>query len=195
MSEYKPFSQWDAETKQNILDLNRNYNVTGEFWYESTIDGIKQALELIGFYDVNVYFSGFFSQGDGAQFVGSYSYEKGALSKAKKQYPQWGNLHQLAAELQNVARKYFYNLPFTITNSGHYSHEYCTSFSFDSVGLYDGWISDDDERTIIECCREFMQSIYSSLEKEYEYLTADETLIEYFTDNEDLLFNGVGDLV
>lgn len=45
------------------------------WWYECVYDTWKEALKQIGFYNVEIHFSGFWSQGDGASFTASIDWE------------------------------------------------------------------------------------------------------------------------
>ena len=71
------FNELSEEQKQEVLDRHRGYDVDHFEWFEYTIDDYKEILEIIGFYDIDINFSGFWSQGDGASFTGKYYYEKG----------------------------------------------------------------------------------------------------------------------
>ncbi len=190
---YYSFSELTEEQKKIVIEKYPERFSPHDAWYEVTIEGIKEALEKIGFSDVAIGFSGFWSQGDGAHFTGNYRYKKGALKEVKKEYPKWGDLHCLVKELQKLERQYFYNIRFSITHSGHYSHEMCTSFGFEDVRHNHGWTPEgfkEDEWE--DVCRCFMQTIYSDLEKEYEYLQSEEYVLENsecfdhleFSDNE-----------
>ncbi len=165
------FSKLTEEQQKDFFDHNQEKFDVCEYWYDGCIEDMQVALESIGFNDVKIGFSGFWSQGDGAHFTGSYSYKKGALKQALKDYSQWGELHTLAKELQALESKDFYAITFKISHRGHYQHENCTSFEFEDTRHNYGWTSDKfDEQPYIQACREFMQHIYQSLEKEYDYL-------------------------
>lgn len=138
-------------------------------------------------YDPCIYFSGFYSQGDGACFEGSYSYAKGAAKAIRK---ETGNTdHKLASiadRLQAIQRRYFYKLEAKVKQSGRYNHEFSTDI--------DVWISDKDEydngapedaaEEVSDCLRDFMRWIYGQLRAEYEYQMADEQVDESITINE-----------
>ena len=165
------FSELSKEDQKDYFENNPEKFAPDYGWWDCTIEDIKTALEMIGFSAVSVYFSGFCSQGDGAQFVGNYNYQKGAYSVVKKEFPHWTELHTLAEELQEVERKNFYAIGFSISHSGRYSHELCTSFDFTDSRTYWGYVSESfDENAIKEPCRDFMQHIYTLLEIEYDYL-------------------------
>lgn len=55
-----------------------------------------------------IYYSGFWSQGDGACFEGTYRYKKGALKTVKEYAPQDTTLHQIVTDLQYIQAKHFF---------------------------------------------------------------------------------------
>jgi hypothetical protein len=144
---------------------------------------------------LDIYFSGFSSQGDGACFEGSYRYKKGAV-KAIKSETGFGfkNQHglvskgdeeliRIATELQEVQRRNFYRLYATIKQSGHYHHSRCTSIEVeDSENRYRDLKGDDE--VVTELLRDFMDWIYKQLEREYEWQSSDEQVDEAITINE-----------
>ena len=130
-----------------------------------------------------IYYSGFWSQGDGACFEGSYSYKPGA-SKAIRDYaPNDKTLHRIADELQAVQRRYFYKLNASCTHRGHYYHSGCMSVS---VCLDDSYasVSDTDEDKIIDAMRSLADWFYNQLEREWEYQNSDEAIDEGIRANE-----------
>lgn len=63
------FSELSPEAKENALDNNRDINVDYEGWSDPVIEGFKEDMEKIGIKDLEVSFTGFHSQGDGASFT------------------------------------------------------------------------------------------------------------------------------
>ncbi len=57
-----------------------------------------------------IWFSGFWSQGDGACFEGYWSYAKGAAARIRDYAPQDTTLHGIADRLQAIQRRNFYQL-------------------------------------------------------------------------------------
>lgn len=161
-------------------------------WYDYTIEDFTNILETIGFNDVKIGFSVFYSQGGGAHFTGSYRYKAGALAHVKKEYPKYEALHTFAKELQELESKDFYSIRFKISHNGHYQHENCTSFDFEDIRNNYGYTNQGfNEDGYMEACRSFMQEIYSSLKKEYDYLMEDEQIID-FINNHEFLYNEFG---
>ena len=54
---------------KNVLDKQYHINVDTDFWYKEVIYNHTQKLESLGFNEVKIEFSGFYSQGDGASFT------------------------------------------------------------------------------------------------------------------------------
>ena len=81
-----------------------------------------------------IWFSGFWSQGDGACFEGRYGYAKDAPRKIRDHAPKDGELHQIADALQAIQRRSFYQLHATATHRDRYYHEYCMAISVDCFG-------------------------------------------------------------
>lgn len=177
--EYLPFDQHSKDVQALILDKHRDINVDHE-WHQYTIENITEAMQFIGWNDIKIFFSGFWSQGDGAQFNGYYVFEGKKLAKVKKEYPKWVELHDFCSELERLALLNMRDLYIKVSGNGRYCHEMATSFHIESVNPYNDI---KEEQAIIECCREFMQHIYSSLNDEYDYLTSDAAIIETFEAN------------
>lgn len=178
------FDELDDSAKETARQWYRegafNYD-----WYDCTIEDAKTIGKILGIDIDKIYFSGFCSQGDGACFTGSYSYAKGA-AKAIRQYAGTDKtLHQIADDLQDIQRRYFYQLSANVEHSGHYYHEMCTSITVsDDRGGY-GWSAPvEAEDGITEALRDFMRWIYRQLESEYDYLNSDEAVDESIAINE-----------
>ena len=178
------FNELSDNAKESARQWWREGGLDSE-WYEYTIDKTDNALEMIGFNNIKISFSGFCSQGDGACFTGNYEYQKGALKDVKEEFPQWEALHELTEQLQLINRRYFYQLAFKLEHSGRYSHE--NSVTVDYVERLDGFEINGDVELFeeLQCIvREFMQEIYIMLESEYDHLTSDEQVDEAITINE-----------
>jgi hypothetical protein len=105
-----------------------------------------------------VEYSGFWSQGDGASFTGSYSYRKGCVAAIMAHAPKDATLHAIARDIVAMQRPAFYRIEGAIYRISHrYSHE-CTIRA------------DSDELT--EIARRLCQWLYKALESEYEYQQA-----------------------
>ena len=130
-----------------------------------------------------VYWSGFWSQGDGASFSGRYAYVKGAAKVIREHAPQDTELHKIADALQDAQRRNFYRLEAVATQSGRYAHSHTMSVDVeDSNDSYrDIGDAEDDVR---DALRSFADWIYRQLEKEYEFNMSDENVDESIRINE-----------
>lgn len=192
---YDELSDRAKETaRQWFCSTAFNYSCDWEFVYEDAarmaeILGIglrTRPVKLMGGgtrQGLNIYFSGFWSQGDGACFEGTYHYKPGALKAIKAEAPQDEELQRIARELQAVQARHFYKLTASMSHSGHYSHSGCMDVSVEhSEDPYrDIGDAEDDIRQLM---RDFADWIYAQLEKEYNYQTSDEVVEEAILANE-----------
>ncbi|MCK5603675.1 antitoxin of toxin-antitoxin stability system [Candidatus Pacearchaeota archaeon] len=181
------FDELSEKAQQTAIEKLYNLNTDYNWWdYEDA----KQAAACIGIEIDDIWFSGFSSQGDGACFEGSYSYQKGGVKAIKDCAPQDERLHQIAMNLQETQRKSFYGLSATVKHSGHYYHEYCTDISVSECRTLrdgcesEGYASIEAHEAIEEALRDFMRWIYKQLEKDYYYLTSEEAIKESIEANE-----------
>ena len=131
-----------------------------------------------------IWFSGFWSQGDGACFEGRYRHAKGASRAIRDHAPKDGELHRIADALQAIQRRNFYQLQASVTHRDRYYHEYCMAISVerDSPTWQD--MTADAEDIVIETLRDLARWLYRQLEREHEYLTSDDAVDEAITANE-----------
>ena len=144
-------------------------------WYDSAFDTIRTAGAYLGLGVEDIYFSGFYSQGDGACFVGWYAYSKGWRKALKADFggDALAELEKIGSALQKAQRPVFYTATARITKrSHHYSHEQTVEISVDA----DNDTVDDD--AIDEALRDFMRWSYRLLESEYDWLLSDEQVVE-----------------
>ena len=132
----------------------------------------------------DIWWSGFWSQGDGACFEGSYAYKKDA-SKAIREYaPKDKTLHQIADNLRDIQRRYFYQLTANCAHVGRYYHSGCMAVCVDHPEIWSSDLPESVEDTITEALRDFADWIYRQLETEYEYVMSDENVDESIRANE-----------
>jgi hypothetical protein len=170
-----------------------------EFDAECVIDDACDVAELMGLdirhnpktradgstvWRPSVYWSGFWSQGDGASFKGLYKYCKGSAAAVKAHAPKDEELHRIAKALADAQRRAFYQLGADIRQSGRYCHE--MSMEVQVFNLKDEYrpVSKDVEEDVIEALRDFARWIYKRLEQEYEYQLADEQIDDALSVNE-----------
>lgn len=186
-------------TKDELIAEHRHWNTDHIDWWDSVDDCFKEQMKAKGIEVDKIYFSGFWSQGDGACFEGSVV--------------DWDLfLKSLGYDNPTLIQHAMHHWVFRVSHFGHYYHENCTSFSWE-LPMLDGcnteefvdvfspyppddlrthvWLSvlsqfikPDFGREFTEDFKEHMRSLYSDLEDEYDYLTSDEAVWESLEAND-----------
>ena len=112
------FSELSADAQQRAIDTAREWAAQDDFFSEYVIDDAKTIAALMGIEIDNIYYSGFWSQGDGAQFTGNYSYQKHGAKSVREYAPQDSELQLIANGLQDVQRRNFYAYPLAYQAGG-----------------------------------------------------------------------------
>ena len=191
-----------AELSDEAKDKARAWYCEGGFgydWNDAVYEDFQQIAEILGI-DFKtrsvrvmgggsrqkpcIFFSGFWSQGDGACFEGYHSYRKNASAEIRTHAPQDTTLHGIADALQSVQRRNFYQLRAEATHRGRYHHEYCMAISVDRDSPTYQDMTADAEDIVIEALRDLARWLYRQLEREHEYLTSDEAVDESIIAND-----------
>ncbi len=182
------------ELSESAKDSAREWYRTRAFyyeWYSFLFEDFDAICEILGVHlksrpvrlmgggtrqDPCIWFTGFWSQGDGASFEGSYSYANGAAAAIRAYAPLDDRLHQIADDLAAVQRRNFYQLSAEIGKQGRYCHEYCMAIAVtrDSPVWQD--MTADAEDVVIEALRDLARWLYRKLEAEYDYLSSDDVV-------------------
>ena len=131
----------------------------------------------------HVFFQGFWSQGDGASFEGSWSHAAGSARAIRTHAPRDAELHGIADVLQAVQRRNFYQLNATIRQRGRHCHEYTMAIEVERDSPTWQPMTDGTEDTVVEALRDLARWLYRQLEREYEYLTSDAAVDETIAAN------------
>lgn len=134
-------------------------------------------------------YSGFWSQGDGASYEGSYAYRKGCSKLIRAYAPTDTKLHRIADELTVLQKPFMYGLEATITTRGNYSHSGTMQVEVthvrDNERSSSNWTDVSKvEEPLTQLLRDFADWMYRQLEKEYEYRTSEEACKESIEANE-----------
>jgi hypothetical protein len=159
------------------------------------IDDWKQILKALGFYNPEIFWSGFWSQGDGACFIGSWEPQWVEPENIKYWLPEkdperFGTfaqeqhaLYKLleAAEVNDTDEDQtsFLAGHAKLEHRGHYYHESSISYEFS----YEGW-SPILEDEFVDWCKDLMRMIYRDLKEQFEWETSDEAAEEAIAFNE-----------
>lgn len=180
------FDELSKEAKERAIEKNRYMNVEYWEWWHNVYDTFKEKYSDL-FEITNIYFSGFYSQGDGAMF------EYGGITD--KLIDEFIAQLKFSPLRKKIVKDIFY-FSGSGKHSGHYYHERSCNHSTNvehnyvvSMGHYPN-IDDvmDDLQIMFEAYVEeryidLCQELYQSLQDEYEWHTSNEAieerLIEY----------------
>lgn len=189
------------ELSDTAKDKARAWYRDGGFdydWYDAVYEDFQRIAEILGIrfktctvrlmgggsrQEPRIFFTGFWSQGDGASFDGYYAYRKNAPAEIRSYAPQDTTLRGIADALQAIQRRNFYQLRAEATHRGHYYHEYCMAISVTRDSPTWQNMTADAEEVVTEALRNLSRWLYRQLEREYEYLTSDEAVDEAITTN------------
>ncbi len=177
------FDELSDEAKEAALEKWREHGLDYE-WWDMAYEDYKRTARILGIEIENIYFSGFYSQGDGACFEGEYEYAKGSMAAIRKEYPTDQTLHCIADNLAAAQKYNSYGLYAYVKHQGRYSHEMCTDIDVRNDRSADYYPNPDGVEAITEALRDFMRWIYKSLEAEWDYLMSAERIIDDFKANE-----------
>ena len=177
------FEELSATAKEVAIETNRDVN-THDGWWEPIFEGITEKAEQAGFHVGNIYFSGFWSQGDGAMF----------------EYTTVGDilLNKFidGLNLSPMRKSWLKTLTFAQsegTHRGHYYHENCCSHVIDfesnaSVAINtECWINsfaDQYEQFVIAEYKQLCGELYNALNTYNDELTSDEYVADTIIMNE-----------
>jgi hypothetical protein len=173
------FDELNDEQKDKVIEKLWDLNVDSSYWSESVIEDYTNILEILGFKDIKIYFSGFSSQGDGACFEAKFSLN--ALSTVTEKLEKLKEYAPIDEKLHLLAQRLLENAPYELLDEdvytlelyqrGHYYHEYCM-------------FCDNDDSHFLEACRGIAGIIYRALNNDYDYLTSREAIVETIEINE-----------
>ena len=132
--------------------------------------GTRQVPEII--------FRGFWNQGDGASFQGSYAYAAGAARAIRAYAPRDAELHAIVDALTDIQRRNFFQLIAGIRQRGPYCHEYTMVLDVERDSPTGQDPTRDAEDAVTEALRDLARWLYRRLEREYGYQSSDAVVDE-----------------
>ncbi len=180
------FDELNDEAKEKAREwFRKDYPEHG--WWEFVYEDFKEKAFNAGFDVGEIYFSGFWSQGDGAMFEYSSIHNSLRVEFIK------------SLKLSPMREGWLINntcVSGSAKHSGHYYHNKCVSHSIywevDNGDLHYSstfyqWIeiyADYFENYVIDKYDDLCHELYRSLEKEYEYFVSNEAVDETIRINE-----------
>lgn len=175
--------------RQTAFDHDWFEFVYGDFEHVCDILGVSLKTRPVRLYgggvrqDPCIWFSGFWSQGDGACFEGDYAYAKGAAKHVRAYAPMDDDLHQIADALQTAQRRNLYQLRAVIAHRGRYYHERTMDIRVERNSSVGQDMTAEADDVVIEAMRDLARWLYRHLEAEHDYLTSDDVVDEAVSAN------------
>jgi len=178
------FDELSEEAKEKALET---WNANND--YMEIIDTFVELLESLNLPNAKIYYSGFWSQGDGLCFEMSASemhhIDLNVLEKSfPKEYWEWA--HQFAEKMNCVtAIKEDTGVVVTSTHRGQYYHENSVIIDVEPLEVLEEWRTwEKTEEVVIRLFRKLMSEMYAFLEKNYNYYSSMECFQEIAKGNE-----------
>jgi hypothetical protein len=213
------FEELSPEAQENALENNRDINVDYDGWEDGVTEEFKEDMREIGIDDIEISFSGFYSQGDGASFT-SEDIDTRKLFNAVGIKSNDALNMEIDDERSRGENKDFYDLLDTMEDVGQLERNRIkpeeirvTIERTDSRHVHfntvranveiwdepDGWeepygFTEELEDKVTEYVRGLCKDLYRKLEAEYDNLTSDESVKDTIIDN-DYEFDEEGNLV
>lgn len=203
------FDELSSEAQENVLDNNRDINVDYDGWEDGVTEEFKEDMKEIGIYDIEISFSGFYSQGDGASFtsedidtrelfnaIGIQSDDALNMEtddeRAKGQNKEFYDLLDTMEDIGQVERNRIKPEGIRVTierTDNRHVHYNTVRANVEIWDEPDEWeepygFADKLEDTITEYIRELCKDLYRKLETEYDLLTSDDSVKETLIDND-----------
>lgn len=178
----------NSEPCVQLVEKYRYINVEHSDWYDHVFENFREDMKAVGIDVRHMYFSGFWSQGDGACFTGALDNALIYLDHHHKdEFPMIRKLLEHHGEVYVRCQ-----------HKGRYYHENSTEFWVDAdtlIGMlpqpteFHRAIADQwQEELEMEMCRfeanvicqwqTYMRDLYRTLEAEYDHLISDEVVWE-----------------
>ena len=191
-------SELDDDARQKARDWYREHGVSDD-WYDFIYHDFETVCASLGVslrtspvrlfgggmrQKPCIFFSGFWSQGDGACFEADYAYAKHGARKIRQHAPTDVDLHRIADALQKVQARNFYQLRASSAHRGHYYHAYSMAIAVERDSPSGQHMTREAEDAVIEALRDLAAWLYHQLEQEYEHQTSDEVVDELILAND-----------
>lgn len=178
------------ELRDRVLKKHRDINVDWDGWYECIEEDFKEKLTSSGYNDIEVTWSGFWSQGDGASFTGELWTTEDVL---KRLYPEHEELKQ------SIKNMIIDNVKINIVRNNYYSHYVHSNTIFAELDIYNlDYILEDYPRLeskiykvlkIIESnanneIKQLSDTYYENLREYYHEMVSDDQVLETLEAND-----------
>ena len=213
------FEELSPEAQKNALNNSRDINVDYQGWEDGVTEGFKEDMGEIGIDDIEINYTGFNSQGDGASFtsddidtrklfdaIGIKSNKALNMEvddeRSGGENKEFSDLLDTMEDIGQVDRNRIKPEEIRVwikRTSSRYYHYNTVEAEVEIWDEPDGWeephtFTVDLADQVTQYVRDLCKDLYRKLEKEYDSLTSDEAVKETLIDN-DYKFDEEGNLV
>ncbi len=184
------FNQQPADVRQHVLERNRNWNVDDNYWANYLQEQLSDDLYALGVTVKQVYWSGFWSQGDGACFNG-HTHDMVKLCESVPELKQFADIYELKEVSMSWASRDSYCHEHTLRFEVQ-DHRYAGDDDDDLTRMRTKLVQietarvEELEKAVIDWVEDQCRKFYDDLEQEYEHLTSDEQILESLECNDQL---------
>lgn len=177
----------DEFLKEKVIEKYRDFNVDFNDWHDEVLAHCKEELKGYGFWGVDINYSGFWSQGDGASFTADGLYW---LTFAKQFQEDIGitgrelkmlvaldddyDLFEFSVKRRKGCRYYHEDSVYVDSKSYLYKFEW----SYPRLWKRLCEIYESLNNVLEDYVQKWNIEIYRALEEEYDYLRSDEAVLE-----------------
>lgn len=176
------FSELTEPVQKKLIEKNRDIAVFDR-WYEDVYEQFREKLAEDGFSDLDMKFSGFWSQGDGASIVPGHVDLKKFIGDTRR-----GSLLE-ALETERCIEVSFSR------NTSHHCHENTIVVYINILAINEKYkrllkLLDLDglEAELRSYLKSQSKELYKALEECHEQLTSDEQVLDYLINSDTLYF-------
>lgn len=177
-----------------LLEKYRYINVEHTNWWDCVESDFVEDMKQVGIQVDKIYFSGFWSQGDGACFVGSLDNALTYLNHHHvDQFPMLRKLIEMGGSVHATSehRGRYYHSSSVSINAECDAFWLCANPKSELqeavIQRWDDMVDKeivDFEAALAEQWRTYMNDLYTKLEEEHDYLTSDDAVWETLEANE-----------
>ena len=185
----------DASSQRtSLIEKHRYINVEYGSWWDCVESDFIEDMKQVGIHVDKIYFSGFWSQGDGACFVGSLDNALTYLNHHHvDQFPMLRKLIEMGGTVWATSdhRGRYYHSNSVSINAECEAFWQCANPKSELqeavIQRWDGMVDKeivDFEAALAEQWRTYMNDLYTKLEEEHDYLTSDDGVWDTLVANE-----------
>lgn len=177
----------NEQLKEKVLEKHYYINVEDIDWYQWTLKEWETKLNDFGFDNVEIDFSGFYSQGDGASFTCKNIDIEKLADVINKKYPNIFKNRDVRVLKALYNQGYIYGD--IGRNNCHYYHANSVTTNIYTCQMQINWsrlekLVNDFDCYVSDFVCELCYQIYDDLYNEYEYLISEKAILETLQANE-----------